>query len=51
MKQVETNINFGGFYHSIHDGNIEILEINSKLYSNIMADYNQKAGEWLDSQK
>ena len=36
---------------TIHDGNIEILEINSKLYSNIMADYNQKAGEWLDSQK
>jgi hypothetical protein len=25
MKQVETTINFGGFYHSIHDGNIESI--------------------------
>ena len=25
MKQVETTINFGGFYHSIHDGNIESM--------------------------
>jgi hypothetical protein len=36
---------------TIHDGNIEILEINSKLYANMMVDYNQKVGEWLDSEK
>ena len=25
MKQVETTINFGGFYHSIHDSNIDSM--------------------------
>jgi len=25
MNKIETTINFGGFYHSIHDGNIESM--------------------------
>ena len=35
----------------IHDGRAESIEITSKLYANVMADYNQKVGEWLDSQQ
>ena len=27
-----------------------MIEITSKLYANVMADYNSKVGEWLDSQ-
>ena len=29
----------------------EVIEITSKLYANVMADYNSKVGEWLDSRK
>ena len=36
---------------NIHDGEAEVLEITSKLYANTMAEYNEKVGEWLDSQK
>jgi hypothetical protein len=36
---------------NIHDGHAEVIEITSKLYANVMADYNTKVGEWLDSQK
>ena len=36
---------------NIHDGEAEILEITSKLYANAMAEYNEKVGKWLDSQK
>ena len=36
---------------NIHDGHAEVIEITSKLYANVMADYNSKVGEWLDSQK
>ena len=36
---------------NIHDGHAEVIEITSKLYANIMADYNSKVGEWLDSRK
>ena len=32
-------------------GNAEIIDITSKLYANTMADYNEKVGEWLDSQQ
>jgi hypothetical protein len=35
----------------IHDGHAEIIDITSKLYANTMADYNEKVGEWLDSQQ
>ena len=35
----------------IHDGYAEIIDITSKLYSAGMADYNEKVGEWLDSQQ
>ena len=35
----------------IHDGHAEIIDITSKIYSRVMADYNAKVGEWLDSQK
>jgi hypothetical protein len=28
-----------------------VIEITSKLYANVMADYNSKVGEWLDSRK
>ena len=36
---------------NIHDGHAEVIEITSKLYASVMADYNSKVGEWLDSQK
>ena len=36
---------------NIHDGHAEVIEITSKLYANVMADYNSKVGEWFDSQK
>jgi hypothetical protein len=36
---------------NIHDGHAESIEITSKLYANVMADYNQKVGEWLDLKK
>ena len=36
---------------NIHDGHAEVIEITSKLYANVMADYNLKVGEWLDSRK
>ena len=36
---------------NIHDGHAEVIEITSKLYANVMADYNSKVGEWLDSRK
>ena len=29
----------------------EVIEITSKLYTDVMADYNSKVGEWLDSRK
>jgi len=35
---------------NIHDGRAEIIDITSKLYANTMADYNEKVGEWLDTQ-
>ena len=35
----------------IHDGYAEIIDITSKLYSAGMSDYNEKVGEWLDSQQ
>ena len=35
----------------IHDGETEIISITSKLYEQAMFEYNQKIGEWLDSQK
>ena len=35
----------------IHDGETEIISITSKLYEQAMFKYNQKIGEWLDSQK
>ena len=36
---------------NIHDGHAEVIEITSKLYASVMADYNSKVGEWLDSRK
>ena len=33
----------------IHDGYAEIIDITSKLYSASISEYNEKAGEWLDS--
>ena len=36
---------------NIHDGHAEVIEITSKLYANVMANYNSKVGEWLDSRK
>jgi hypothetical protein len=36
---------------NIHDGHAEVIEITSKLYANVIADYNSKVGKWLDSQK
>ena len=35
----------------IHDGNAEIIDFTSKLYSVGMAEYNAKVGEWLDSRQ
>ena len=35
----------------IHDGNAEIIDFTSKLYSVGMAEYNAKVGEWLNSQQ
>ena len=35
----------------IHDGHAEIIDITSKLYSSSMSIYNEKVGEWLDSQQ
>ena len=36
---------------NIHDGNAEIIDISSKLFSLGLEEYNTKVGEWLDSQK
>ena len=36
---------------NIHDGNAEIIDITSKLFSIGLQEYNAKVGEWLDSQK
>ncbi len=36
---------------NIHDGNAEIIDITSKLFSKGLQEYNSKVGEWLDSQK
>ena len=36
---------------NIHDGNAEIIDITSKLFSIGLQEYNEKVGEWLDSQK
>ena len=36
---------------NIHDGQAEFIEITSKLYINLMADYNEKIGQWLDTEK
>ena len=36
---------------NIHDGNAEIIDITSKLFSIGLQEYNEKIGEWLDSQK
>ena len=36
---------------NIHDGNAEIIDISSKLFSLGLEEYNIKVGEWLDSQK
>ena len=35
----------------IHDGHVEILEIINKLYLPTIEKYNEKVGEWLDSQQ
>ncbi len=43
------NINY--IYTNIHDGSAEIIEYTSKLYLNDLTSYNEKIGEWLDSQK
>ena len=42
VKDISTNI---------HDAHAEVIEITSKLYTDVMADYNSKVGEWLDSRK
>ena len=36
---------------NIHEGNAEIIDITSKLFSIGLQEYNAKVGEWLDSQK
>lgn len=38
-------------FTNIHDGHAEIIDITSKLYALGMEEYNEKVGEWLDSQK
>ena len=38
-------------FTNIHDGHAEIIDITSKLYAFGMEEYNEKVGEWLDSQK
>ena len=38
-------------YTNIHDGSSEIIEYTSELYLNDLTSYNDKIGEWLDSQK
>ena len=38
-------------YTDIHDGSAEIIEYTSKLYLKDLTSYNEKIGEWLDSQK
>jgi hypothetical protein len=43
------NINY--IYTNIHDGSAEIIEITSDLYLTQLQNYNEKIGEWLDSQK
>ena len=45
------NDNIEYIFTNIHDGHAEIMDITSKLYANTMADYNEKVGEWLDTQK
>ena len=39
MNKIETTINFGGFYHSIHDGNIESM-IESSYDGGSYPEYN-----------
>ena len=46
-----SNENIEYIFTNIHDGHAEIIDITSKLYANTMADYNEKVGEWLDTQK
>jgi len=43
------NINY--IYTNIHDGSAEIIEITSDLYLTQLQNYNEKIGEWLDTQK
>ena len=38
-------------YINTHDGSLEILELNSKLYQKNLITYFEKFGKWLDSQK
>jgi hypothetical protein len=38
-------------YVNTHDGSLEILELNSKLYEKNLITYFEKIGKWLDSQK
>ncbi len=38
-------------YINTHDGSMEILELNSKLYQKNLIVYFEKIGKWLDSQK
>ena len=39
------------FFTDIFDGHAEVIEVNSKLYGNLITDYNEEVGKWLDSQK
>jgi len=38
-------------YIDIHEGSLEIIEINSKVYEKKLVKYYEKFGKWLDSQK
>jgi len=48
-KKGNENINY--IYTNIHDGSAEIIEITSDLYLTQLQNYNEKIGEWLDTQK
>ena len=38
-------------YIDIHEGSLEIIELNSKLYEKDLVEYYEKFGKWLDSQQ
>ena len=48
-KKGNENLNY--VHTNIHDGEAEFIEITSGLYLSDLERYNEKVGEWLDSQK